>query len=98
MEEENRNRGGMRGWRLDKTISITHIATTISAIAALVIFGSNLNTRLSTLEQTYKLTVEVQHSVDSQQNAATEDFKQIVRSDLRDISQKLDRIIERQMK
>lgn len=73
-----------RPWHLDRTVSLSHIITTVSAIGAALIFASKLDTRVSLLEQSA-----------TQQQRDVSDFKAAVRQDLRDISTKLDRLIER---
>lgn len=73
-----------RPWHLDRTVSLSHIITTVSAIGAALIFASKLDTRVSLLEQS-----------SAQQQREVSDFKLAVRQDLRDISTKLDRLIER---
>lgn len=71
-------------WHLDRTISISHILTTVSAIGAALIFASKLDTRVSLLEQ-----------ASAQQQRDISDFKSVVREDLKSINGKLDRLIER---
>lgn len=78
------NKDPKEPWHLDKTISISHILTTASAIGAALIFASKLDTRVSLLEQASAL----------QQKDASE-FKSVVREDLKNINGKLDRLIER---
>jgi hypothetical protein len=71
-------------WHLDKTVSVTHLISTIIGITTIAIFLSKQDTRITVLEQS---------TVVAQKDAS--DFKTNVRQDLRDISVKLDRLIER---
>ncbi|NRR28898.1 hypothetical protein HSX11_01750 [Oxalobacteraceae bacterium] len=80
-----------REWHLDKTVSITHLFSTIAAIATLVVLGSKFDTRVTLLEQTNA----AQHAVDTRQDKETDDFKRTVREDYRAIDDKLQRLIER---
>lgn len=80
-----------RQWHLDKTVSITHLFSTIAAIATLIVLGSKFDTRVTLLEQTNGS----QHSVDTRQDKEVDDFKRTVREDYRAIDDKLQRIIER---
>jgi hypothetical protein len=78
-------------WHLEKSVSITHLFSTIAAIATLVVLGSKFDTRVTLLEQQNA----GQHAVDSRQDKETDDFKRIVREDYRAIDDKLQRLIER---
>jgi hypothetical protein len=78
-------------WHLEKSVSITHLFSTIAAIATLVVLGSKFDTRVTLLEQ----QVAAQHAVDSRQDKEVDDFKRMVREDYRAIDDKLQRLIER---
>lgn len=80
-----------RQWHLDKTVSITHLFSTVAAIAALVVLGSKFDTRVTVLEQTNSM----QHAVDMRQDKDVDDFKHTVREDYRAIDDKLQRLIEK---
>lgn len=84
-----------RGWQFDKTISVTHMLTTASAIAALIGFGMNLDNRLSLIEQAMANALVSQRVIDERQDAAVVEIRRQIREDLRVIDGKLDRIIER---
>lgn len=71
-------------WHLDKTVSVTHLVSTFVGITTVAIFMSRQDTRITLLE-----------SVTATQQRDTSDFKAQVREDLREISKKLDRLIER---
>lgn len=85
---EERRSGGK--WHLEKSISVTHIFTTITAVVSLVIFGSHVDTRLSILEREsiYKT------QVDQRQQSDIDNDRHDVKSDLKNINDKLDRLIE----
>jgi hypothetical protein len=80
-EKDNKDK---QPWHLDRTVSLSHIITTASAIGAALVFASKLDTRVSLLEQS-----------SAQQQRETADFKTVVREDLKNINGKLDRLIER---
>ena len=71
-------------WHLDRTVSLSHIITTASAIGAALMFASKLDTRVSLLEQ-----------ASTQQQKEVSDLKVVMREDLKNINGKLDRLIER---
>lgn len=83
------------GWQFDKTISITHMITTASAIAALVGFGMNLNNRLSLIEQAMSNINIQQKLTDERQDTTVTELRRQTREDMRNINDKLDRILER---
>jgi hypothetical protein len=78
-------------WHLEKSVSITHLFSTIAAIATLVVLGSRFDTRVTLLEQ----ASIAQHATDARQDKDTDDFKRTVREDYRAIDDKLQRLIER---
>lgn len=73
-----------REWHLDKTVSVTHLISTIAAVVTVSAFLMKQDTRISLLEQ---------NAVAQQRDVA--DFKTVVRGDLQSINAKLDRLIER---
>lgn len=81
-----------KDWHLDKSISITHLFTTIAAVSCLVVVGSKFDTRLTVLES----SLEHQKITNLQQEAVTASIRKDVREDLRDINSKLDRLIEKE--
>lgn len=91
MAEDYPNRRSQKSWHLEKTVSISHIFTTIAAVATLMIMASKFDTRLALVEQSQA----TQHEVDKKQDSDAERSRAIVRQQLIDISQKLDRLIER---
>lgn len=90
MDEQENNK-----WHLDKKISLTHMFATISAIGTLVIFGSNLTTRVALIEQALTTYINEQKNVDHRQDIERNEIKKQMREDYARIDSKLDRIIER---
>lgn len=90
--------GRSNRWQLDKRISITHMFATASAIAALIGFGANLNTRLTLIEQYITQSNSEQVRIDARQDAARDDLRRETRENYKAISDKLDRLIERTTK
>ncbi|MET3135274.1 hypothetical protein AAKU55_005582 [Oxalobacteraceae bacterium GrIS 1.11] len=80
-----------REWHLDKTVSATHLFSTMAAIATLVVLGSKFDTRVTLIEQANA----AQHAVDTRQDKEIDDFKHSVREDYRAIDDKLQRLIEK---
>ncbi len=83
--------GEQRDWHLDKKIGLAHIFSTIAAIGSLIILGSQFNTRLSIVEQ----MMTVQKSVEARQEADAAEFKREMHDAVKNINDKLDRLIER---
>lgn len=79
------------GWRLDKTISITHLIMIIPLAVSMVAGYFTLTNRLSLTEQAIVVIVEKINRQDKDLG----DYKNSVREDLKEINHKLDRIIER---
>ncbi len=77
-------------WHWDKTVNLGHLLTTISAIVAMAVVASTFHTRLAIVEQ----QLATQQAVNRQVQEDFGQFKQDVRSDLREIIHKLDRIVE----
>lgn len=80
-----------REWHIDKTVSVTHLFTTVAAVATLVVMGSKMDTRVTLLEQ----IKASQSAIDVRQDKELDDFKRAVREDYRSIDDKLQRLIER---
>jgi len=83
MNAKEQEQNERKNWHLDKSISVTHVLSTISAIVLGAIFLSAQDTRITVLE---KLVITQQKDISEQ--------KQINREDLRRIEDKLDRVIE----
>lgn len=91
MEEKRSNDvGARREWHLEKTVSVSHIFSTISAIAVLVVLGSQFNTRLTLVEQ----AVAVQRDTEARQDKESQEYRLEIKTMISRINDKLDRMIE----
>lgn len=82
-------------WHLDKKISITHMIATISAVGSIIVFGSNLNTRLTIVEQALATALATQRATDARQDANNQELRREMLDNYKAINDKLDRLIER---
>ncbi|GGA80694.1 hypothetical protein GCM10011369_23300 [Neiella marina] len=80
-----------RSWHLDKTISLSHIISTIAVIASVFVYVSRLEYRANLNAQ------EIEHLKNEvQQQARMDEIRRNeFRHDLKAISDKLDRLIEK---
>lgn len=79
-----------RGWHLDRGVSVAHIATTAALIVAGVMYLAGQDTRLSNLELNVK---HLQAAALADQDRTEKKFDEL-KTDLRMINSKLDRLIE----
>ena len=79
-----------RGWHLDKGVSIAHIATTATFLLAALWYLAGQDTRISNLELNVK---HIQQSRMAEQDRTEKKFDEL-KTDLRMINGKLDRLIE----
>lgn len=81
-----------RGWHLDRGISVTNILATASVVVAGVMYLGEQDTRISNLE----LNVQhLQQAALADQDRTEKKFDEL-KTDLRMINAKLDRLIESQ--
>lgn len=80
-----------RKWHVERTVSVGHIITTLSVAATVIIGWKDIDKRVAIVEW----SSAQQKEIDARQDAANQLAFEGLRSDLRDINQKLDRIIER---
>jgi hypothetical protein len=78
-------------WHLDKKVPISLIIMMVMQFTALVWFVGKLDARILALET----GVSVQHERDERQDKASAESDSLIRANLQDINQKLDRLIER---
>tara|TARA_R110002124_G_scaffold46629_11_gene139721 strand:+ start:550 stop:849 length:300 start_codon:yes stop_codon:yes gene_type:complete len=83
-----------RGWHLDKTVSISHLLTTLLIVISAITWAMGVDKRISQTE----ITVKYLSGRQSESSQKVEDLRKEIKYDLRDISKKLDRLIEKQMK
>lgn len=79
-----------RGWHLDKSVSIAHIATTAGLILTALWYLASQDTRISNLELSMK---HMQEGRAADQGRTEKKFDEL-KTDLRLINSKLDRLIE----
>lgn len=79
------------GLKFDPTINLGQVLTIIGFVGTGFITYNQIDKRISILEESTKH----QMAVDNRQDSEMKESKSIVRDDLRDINNKLDRIIER---
>lgn len=80
-------------WHLEKTVSLSHIFTTIGLIAAAVSAYYGVTSRLSILEDRLLNMVEHQHEVDQAQDDSVQRFREEMRADTAEIQNKLDIVL-----
>lgn len=82
-----------RGRRInfDPTINLGHVLTFLGLLALGIGMWMQMDKRVTVLE-VYNIT---QRTTDARQDAELSDTKRIMRDDLKEISSKLDRLIER---
>lgn len=86
-----------RHWHLERSVSLTHILTTMALMVTMVGGYANMTARLAVLEaqqvqfnQQVVQILAVQSKIDSRQDADIVDVKRMIREDYREILQKLD--------
>ena len=87
-DEPTEHRG--RQWHLDKSVSVTHIISTLAIAGALFAWASNMDNRVSLNEQ----KTNIDGTRISQLEAAANNLRLEIKSDLNDVNRKLDRLIE----
>lgn len=85
--EDRRN---PEGWHLSKSIDATHLLTTIALVISAFSYVNSFDKRLAESELKISYLKEQQAA----QVARTDEKFRDIKSDLKDISKKLDRIIE----
>jgi hypothetical protein len=78
-------------WRFDKNVPISLIIVMVVQFASLVWFVGKLDARIAALEA-QNVT---QHERDERQDKASSESDTLMRTDLKEINGKLDRLIER---
>ena len=83
-----------RSWHLDKTISVGHLVSTLVIAISVFSWAVTLDKRV---EQNSIAIVHLKEQQANEQKRLQE-LRQEIKQDLRDINQKLDRLIESQSK
>jgi len=81
-----------RGWHLDKGVSIAHILTTVALVVGALLYLADQDKRISNLELNYENLKEARVEDQSRADRKFDELK----TDLRTINAKLDRLIESQ--
>lgn len=83
-----------RHWHLEKSVSVSHLLSTLALVMSALVFASKMDTRISLLEER---KVE-QTATDIRQDA--EHLRNLLeyRASLTQINEKLDRLIERELR
>ena len=78
-------------WHLDKGVSISHIFTTLTVVASMVVWAATVERRVALLEASALVTVKTfeTNSMTSKENL------NMLREDIKEVSKKLDRLAER---
>lgn len=87
MNERNR-------WHLEKTISISHIITTMGIIAAALSAYYSLGNRVTVIEERILSLLENQSRIDNAQDASLSQFRDQMRDSTVEINSKLDLVIQ----
>lgn len=77
-------------WHLDKKVNISHIIATLMLAAAIFTWGSEIEQRIALVEA----SAARQEQVDVAQNAEARRYTAEMRDDIRELSRKIDKLIE----
>lgn len=90
-----------RHWHLDKSVSISHILTTVVLLLGALKFSFDMEKRIALLEananvQTSALTqlLDNQRRTDARQDADLDSIKRQAREDYMDLGKKMERLID----
>lgn len=86
MAEEHR-----RQWHLEKSVSISHIVSTLVIAGTVFAYIGKMDTRIALLEQSNNQQASVDQRQDAERNESFREF----RENMKLINDKLDRLIER---
>jgi len=78
-------------WHLDKSVSVAHIISTLVIAFSAWMYIANMEKRIALLEQ----AITSQKEVDIRQDMERAKLFETLRVDVKDVSAKLDRLIER---
>ena len=83
-----------RQWHLEKSVSISHIISTLVIAGSMFIYIGKMDTRIALLEQSTQQQSHTDQRQDYERSEAFKEFKEGMKA----INEKLDRLIERQVK
>lgn len=78
-------------WHLDKSVSVAHIISTLVIAGSAWMYIANMEKRIALLE----MAVQNQKEVDMRQDAERAKLFETLRVDVKEVSGKIDRLIER---
>ncbi len=78
------------GWHLKKEIQLGHLITTLTVMISAVLYVGKVEQRVAVLES----AAAAQHERDERQDRASAEERQVIRSQLDKINDKLDRLVE----
>ncbi len=78
-----------RQWHLDKTVSLSHIFTTVTIVVSAAVVLSKFDTRVTVLEQ----AMEYQKTTNQQHTQSDNEIKVALKEGLEKIDLKLDKIM-----
>ncbi|EEG08233.1 hypothetical protein [Pseudogulbenkiania ferrooxidans] len=87
------SRASTAGWQFEKRINLGDILSSVALVGTLAVFMITLDKRVTVLEE--KQTQQV--AIDRQQDERVKDLNNEVKGELKDISAKLDKLVERQL-
>ena len=77
-------------WHLDKKVNLSHSVATLMLAAAIFTWGSKIEQRVALVEA----SAQRQEQVDVAQNAESQRYAAEMRDDIRELSRKIDKLIE----
>ena len=81
-------------WHLERSVSISHIMTTVAMIAAALSAYYSLGNRVTVIEERMLSLLENQSRIDSAQDASLSQFREQMRDSTVEINSKLDLVIQ----
>lgn len=89
--ENSENSAPRRGWRLDRTVGITHLITTFTIAAGVLAWANTIDKRITLVE------AEMQHqrATDERQDAVMRESIAMIRDTLREMKETMNRIDDR---
>ena len=84
-------------WHLERSVSISHIMTTVAMIAAAISAYYSLTTRISIIEDRIVTLLENQVRIDQAQDRSLEQFRAQMRDSTIEINNKLDIVLQELM-
>ena len=87
------NIGADRSWQFEKRINLGDVFSTLALVGTLALFMFNLDKRVTVVEE--KQVQQI--SIDAAQNDRMREMNSEVKGELKDISAKLDKLVDRQL-